>query len=546
MENYNKEYRIDFTPEQEKEFRAQLDRWCKAEEGYDGPLFGQQVKILEVWQSIIYKAAHHKQFDQRILQRDTAPTNQQFSPSITEYHQVDVWARAALPTTFVQKPERIIVNESRETHTCKTCGGAGKITCSECNGVGTVIEKYTVETPCSHCHDGFISIPKTEYLWITNSEGKSVRVCKTGEEKKPCSYCKGYGTITEKKKHRVTCRHCNGNGEIICSVCKGTGKLVHFIYIDRTLYQETDTQYIVPSILNANETNEISSFIEQQDWQQLEQFRIERTAFDDCQASSRPLVGDMIKRLFQAAGDSKNSLLCFSTLTTSKCDVIALRYEYNGREYNCVLIGKEKKLFAVTSPISEYADKLRAKAIESVKKKDIASSWKTLRRIVRFSQTSESDRIALAAVEKRMALTSHYGKLGGALLASFLLFPILTDIFAYYNVVAPWTQLIYYTYSPILDAPIRAVVGLGLAYWLIKKTKYFRTPHWVYLHKSGFLRVLFGMMWGLISMIAASIITLVLNYLGILHIFMILLLLLVGIIGSVISLIVMIIFLIAH
>lgn len=552
MATYETEHRIDFTPEQEREFRAQLDRWCRTEEAYEGPLFGQQAKILEVSRSTVYAATLRQQFDKRVLKRDASPAQELFSPRITEFRQVDAWARAALPAAFEERQERIIVDESKETRTCDKCGGRGKPTCPECKGVGTVMKERTVKLPCSRCNEkGTITTTSTNSYWqgtngvrYTNGgEGRTFRT-ETVTHTHTCSACRGEGHTEKTERYRGTCDRCGGSGKLICPACQGSGLMMHFICIDRELYQQTRTRYIAPAMLDADETRELYACIGPEDWRQVEQFRIERTAFDDCPAGSRPVVGAMIRRLFQGAGDSAESKSCFSTLTTYGCDIVAVRYAYGGREYRCALLGDKRKLFAVVSPISDYADGLRAEAVASVRKKDVSSSWKALRRIVRFSQSSETDKTALEEVERRMALTAHYGKLGGAMLGIVLLFPILIDIFTHCNIVAPWTQLAYYLYSPADDAPFRAALGLGFAFWLVKDTWLFRTPRWVYLRGSGFGRVLGGTVWGLAAMAVSVVFILLLNYSGLLHLAMLLLLLLLGAVGAIVMAILILITLI--
>ncbi len=548
MEKYINDKSVRFTAEEEKRFRGLLDQWCDSEKGYDGERFGQKVEIKAVVQSAVYAASVQTQYDERILDRGCQPTNRDFSPTVTDFSQIDVWSYAgALPTSFTQDKKSIVVDGSRQTKTCHTCSGNGRVTCPTCNGSGHVMKERRIEEPCASCHsNGYVTRPKTETYWgyrgskvRYNSGGDGrVHLTETASEKVPCGRCNGKGKIVRTETYRDTCDECGGKGKIPCPTCEGSGRLMHYIFIKKRLYNQTQSRYIVPVMLDPDEQREICGAITPDEWRQLDVYSIERTDSVNCPANQLPIVGNMVNGLLSSITDSSSSKVCFSRLTTLKCDATVVRYEYAGKAYRCALLGPDWRLFAVSSPISDYADKLRKSAIESAEAQDIGSTWKRLKQIRKFSQSSETDRIALEQVENRMALSAYYGKLGGVLLGFFLLFPVLTDYLSYYNIVAPWTQLLNYVYSPVLDAPCRAVVGLVLSFWIVKNTWLFKTPRWLYLHNAGAVRVLLGLTWGVLSVIAASIIVVVLNYLGALHVLWFVVLLLMGLIGFVVMLVI--------
>ena len=100
------------------------------------------------------------------------------------------------------------VPNTSEIKQCTTCGGDGKVTCSECRGTG--------KDKCNGC----------------GGDGKVTRTEQDGETTKQvtesCGRCGGDG--------KVTCTHhdCNGSGRNTCATCAGHGRLRFFDEMTRT------------------------------------------------------------------------------------------------------------------------------------------------------------------------------------------------------------------------------------------------------------------------------------------------------------------------
>ena len=548
MEKYIAEKKISFSATEEQEFRNLLNRWSKSEEGYESRPIGKDVKIVDVTDGWVYAATLKSQCDKRTLEWDFEPTTANYTPTITSPDQVDRWAYWPLPTSFTEAKSKKMVEESRVTKTCHTCNGKGKVTCPECRGSGKVKKKRSVEKTCGSCGGrGSFTSTSTESYWgypgsqIKYNCGGDGRIymTETKTHTHTCSTCKGSGKVFEIEEYTATCDECRGSGRVMCTTCKGLGSLLHYINVNRTRYLSDSTRYFAPNMMNADVTKEISLFIPQ--WEKLDQFRIEPAQTEAHPACSLPVVGAMTRRLVTSVTNTQETKTCFSNLTMLRCRATVVRYTYRDKEYRCVLMGPDRKLFAVSSPISDYADELRVKTNVSAKENKVGQTWLRLKQILKFSQSTARDKEALEQVEERMRLTAYYGKQAGALLTLLLLYPLITFYLTYYNIVAPWVEIVNYLFGCDVDAPFRAVVGMGIAYILIKDTWLFHIPKWVYRFSSGFVRTTMGLLFGILSALGALIIVAIFNYLGLLHVGELILLLVVGLFTTVLYILLLII-----
>ena len=68
MANYKNAQKINFAELEEKRFRTLFNKWGASIEGYNRNDLGDKLKIVEVWDSPLYRGILKTQYDQRLLE----------------------------------------------------------------------------------------------------------------------------------------------------------------------------------------------------------------------------------------------------------------------------------------------------------------------------------------------------------------------------------------------------------------------------------------------------------------------------------------------
>ncbi len=109
----------------------------------------------------------------------------------------------------------VVSGESvRETRTCSTCNGMGKLPCAECDNYGYHF--------CSNC-DGYMGQVMCQ---ACNGAGRFVRNIGGKLFSTTCGLCNGNGYVNCpvcNGNFKITCRTCHGEGIRICPTCQGSG-----------------------------------------------------------------------------------------------------------------------------------------------------------------------------------------------------------------------------------------------------------------------------------------------------------------------------------
>ena len=156
------------------------------------------------------------------------------------------------------------------------------------------------------------------------------------------------------------------------------------------------------------------------------------------------------------------------------------------------------------------------------------------------SQATNDDRHTLHMLEQRLEETAMLGHFTGLVIAMVLLFPPLNCYLASFNIVAPWTDLIYhYVYPAWVDSTVRALVGLGLSFWIIKDGMLLSKFTWQ--HESGATRFWLGLANGLGAMLLCTLLACIANYLGLIQLFIAFIILVLGLISFLISIVITIV-----
>ena len=536
MSEYRKNAVRTLTAAQVQEFRKKANALCDAEKNYKGKRFGDTLEVIEAYDAPIYMAMLKAQRDRRTLYfSEPVPTSAYYRPTVVNFSQVDVTGMAPYPTRFTNMETKIEIPGSSETITCKHCGGEGTVTCSHCHGKG----KVTVEERCSSCYgQGYTTVTRREVRYVRDSDGRTVQEVTQVPKSVTCTRCGGSGKIA----HEEQCPACHGSRRETCPVCKGSGQLERHMVMRHEQYVDISKRYITPDILSSNDKRELERILDKMSggWSVRDSYDIQGTAFGSCEGLALPVVGGIVRDVTAHQGSSNGNRLCFSTLYVVECSSTAIRYRFEGKEYTAVIYGGTDTLFVATSPISDYFNELRDSIEESAKNTNYGQSWKKLKQLVESSQATNDDRHTLHMLEQRLEETAMLGHFTGLVIAMVLLFPPLNCYLASFNIVAPWTDLIYhYVYPAWVDSTVRALVGLGLSFWIIKDGMLLSKFTWQ--HESGATRFWLGLANGLGAMLLCTLLVCIANYLGLIQLFIAFIILVLGLISFLISIVITIV-----
>lgn len=536
MSEYRKNAVRTLTAAQMQEFRKKANALCDAEKNYKGKRFGDTLEVVEAYDAPIYMAMLKAQRDKRTLYfSEPAPTSTYHHPTVVSFGQVDVAGMAPFPTRFTNMETKIDIPNSSETITCKHCGGEGTVTCRHCSGKG----KVTVEERCTSCYgQGYNTVTRREVRYVRNPDGRTVPEVTQVPIRETCTRCGGSGKIA----HEELCPTCHGSRRVTCSVCKGSGRLERHMVMRHEQYVDISKRYITPDILSSNDKRELEQTLNKMSggWSVRNSYDIQGTAFNSCEGLALPVVGGIVRDVTAHQGSSNGNRLCFSTLYVAECSCTAIRYRFEGKEYTAVIYGGTDTLFVATSPISDYFNELRDSIEKSAEKTDYGQSWKKLKQLVESSQATNEDRYTLQRLEQRLEETAMVGHFTGLVIAMVLLFPPLNCYLAYFNIVAPWTDLIYhYAYPAWADSTVRALVGLGLSFWIIKDGMLLSKFTWQ--HESGAARFWLGLANGIAAMLICTLLICIANYLGLIQLLIAFIILILGLISFLISIVIAIV-----
>ena len=136
--NYKRNTQTSFNADEEKRFRALMDRWANSTKGYKGEKFGESLKIKDVWNTPFYVSTLKYQNDTRTLEyRKEQYKNQIIEPcTIFKESDIDRWKTCDPPQPFSEKEGTYYVKGSKQIKECEACNGVGQTQCPDCEGKG--------------------------------------------------------------------------------------------------------------------------------------------------------------------------------------------------------------------------------------------------------------------------------------------------------------------------------------------------------------------------------------------------------------------------
>jgi len=520
MANYRDSQKISFSKTEENRFRQLFNDWAKSIKGYNRNRLGEQLKIVEVWDTPIYRGLLKTQYDSRTLENTYERVGgRKFPPkTISSESQINRWSFNIYPNSFANNDKSFPVPGSQYITACHTCSATGKVTCNKCGGKGTIERAVKYTKTCETCggggklYDGTYTTQELEYY--NSPEGVKTRyVTKTHTRHKTCYRCNGSGKVEDIKYVTETCPTCSGSGRVTCPTCIGDRELVRFWKLNCSHYYKTHVDYCFPSQIPSDEVPKIIKLFDNSTpWRVVEKLNIDKENFDKNDLASRPIVGSMLSRLPNRIDHPSNTVVCFNLLEACECEAKTVVYEVDRKRYTCLLLGSDWKLITVTSPVSDHMDDLKDKVNRYCSMRRFGKAWSVLQKVNKFPQAGSKEARMQTQLEERMALMSRLGGNLAIVLCVIFLSPLL---FALYEAefYAVWT-------SWMIEKFDTTTIGLMLVsiiyvmYFGMKSCKN-NLPKFAYQVASPLSRFVRGFLVGMSNFIYFASIAIILTFVGI-------------------------------
>ena len=515
MANYRDSQKINFSKSEENRFRQLFNDWAKSIEGYNRNRLGDQLKIVEVWDTPIYRGLLKTQYDNRTLNNTYERIRgRSFPPrTITSESQIDRWASASYPTTFTSQENRICIKGSQYIDGCHTCHATGKVTCEKCSGSGTIRVACTAKEVCTKCGGrGGVYVTNRELEYYNTSEGLKSRYVDK-QKYHSCSACSGKGYIEVPSFREETCPTCKGSGRVTCHTCVGDAHLVRYWELRQSLYYKVNVDYRFPSQVPLDEVPKIIKlFNNNTPWRVMEKLNIDKENFDKNDLASRPIVGSMLSRMPNKIEHLQHTEVCFNILEACECEAKTVVYEVDRKRYSCLLLGSDWELITVTSPVSDHMDDLKDKVNHYCSMRRFGKAWSVLQKVNKFPQAGSKEAYMQEQLEERMSLMARLGANLAIVLCCILLAPLIYTLYES-GFYAPWTDW-------LIDKFDNTSIGMLMMslifviYCSMKDCKR-SLPKFAYKVASPLRRFLRGFIVGIWNFIIFTIFAILLTYIGV-------------------------------
>ena len=524
MANYKNTEKITFSQQEEKRFRQLFNQWAASVEGYNRNKLGDELKIVQVYDTPLYRADIRTQYDSRWVDEEFTRLRGRNTPSEPQVRRRDVnlWSMAEKPTSFTNNKHSQSIAGSHYSTSCHTCHGSGYVTCSKCGGKGKVTVAIKTKRDCTSCNGrGYKYVTKyreekeVEYF---NGQSKWVYKKKPYQAKESCYYCNGKGYTLETSYTQENCENCGATGKVTCSTCGGEGKIVKYLEFNQTLYTRDIYDYRFPSIIAREEASKIIRlFNNSTPWKLVENFRVEKENFETARLKERPFIGAMLWNLAQRVQRPKDSTeaICFNNVWTYECEAKTVTYEVDGKSYTCVLLGDEWRLCAVTSPISDKLNDLKEEVNNYCSKRQYGKAWAILRKVCKYPQAGSNEAYMQEQLEERMSMTTKLGANIAIAICAMLVTPIIYQIYDVFDFYAVWSKWLMKELT--MTNGLTTAISIFMILWLSMKAKKSVMPKYTVQVASSAMRFTLGFIIGICHFIMYTAIILLCAYTGILQ-----------------------------
>ncbi len=548
MANYRSAKKQQFTQAEESRLRKLFNEWAASVEAYDRKHLGDDIRIIEVWDSPLYRVLLKTQYDTRAIQQASELLKGRTFPTpALKTADIKRWSLAPLPTDFSYRKSLTRLNNTTFAGPCSPCSGSGKLTCAECSGRGKVMRSVQTSHECPTCK-GYGYTYKREVIQESRqyhdySDGGKLKLGyfpKEVSRQVTCSTCNGQRKIVTTTQVEKTCPSCSGSGRLICTTCKGEGRLAYYLQFEHNQYTKVVFQRLMPPHISSADADKMSKMLgDSAPWKVVERLRIEGENFDRTALASRPVVGSLLARVPGWVEHPANTAVCFHRLEVCECEAKTVIYEVDGHRYTCLLVGEEWRLVTVDSPVTTRMNDLKEQVNALCRRRRYGEAWSLLHTVNKYPQAGSAAAVMKGQLEERMAMMTRYGANMAILFCGVIFVPMLYLIYSHFDFLAPWTRW----FIAKTDLSMELLMLGSVLYILLASMKYqkFDLPPSSYRIASSQLRFMRGFVLGIGWFFHFFLATIVMTYFGLLPLIVQLCLWGLAILFFVVALIIMII-----
>lgn len=450
MAQYINAQKINFSKAEESRFRKLFNQWAASIEGYESKNLGDVLKIIEVYDSPIYRGLIRSQYDNRELENTYKRANKECPPrTITSESQINRWKLLSYPTEFTVLKKSYYVPGTEYITNCPECAGSGSVRCNRCGGNGRTSRKIVKTVPCKDCggrgyNEKIVTKRETEYYYDYVRKIRTSReVEKPYTERDYCVYCHGSGQREDISYKEESCSDCNAKGYVTCGKCNGEKKMINYWRITHNQYVKRHTDYVFPSMIAQEDALKMRELLNGTiTWQVVENIRINNEDFNHAELSSRPIVGSMLAKLPNTVEHTRHTAICFHNIEVSECEAKTVIYQVDKSQFVCMLIGSEWRLFTVDSPISQRVNDLKEQVNDLCKRHKYGKAWELLQKVNKYPQAGSAEAEMMEQLEERMAMATRFGVNLAMMICATLVAPFIYTLFTQLDAFAPWSHFL--------------------------------------------------------------------------------------------------------
>ena len=352
--------------EKEEFIKNKLSEWCNKQSEGRISNFANDIKILEVTESSIYKIDFKTRFVQRSFLEQTMPFEGQNIPK-QKGNLPDLWT---FETKNINHSGKDIEEISKENYSkLEDPYGIGG---TSFRGVFDSIFGTNDKEEVDNSHKKYVpsddDIRNLRQRYFDDNaacyalpETYELSVCPEcgGKGKVFCYKCDGSGRVLNYDNKRVYCPKCEGAKKLICGTCNGKGKVIKYIGIAEFFTFSKKIKFSENNI----PTGFYTKLMESPNYKKTDSIELFQDNYKEVLTSNETISKnpDISKAIFEYIMQIGNQLndnqrVNKYTIDISNLKILIVKYDFNGKEYTIVLFGDN---YEICAPEGTYPEEIR-------------------------------------------------------------------------------------------------------------------------------------------------------------------------------------------
>ena len=355
--------------EKEEFIKNKLSDWCNKQSEGRISNFANEIKILEVTESSIYKIDFKTRFVQRSFLEQTMPFEGQNIPK-QKGNLPDLWT---FETENINHSGKDIEEISKENYSkLKDPYDIGynshkKYVPSD-DDIRNLRQRYFDNNAACY------ALPETFELSVCPE-------C-IGKGKVICYKCEGSGRVLNYDNKRVYCPKCEGARKLICGTCNGKGKVIKYIGIAEFFTFSKITKFLENNI----PTGFYTKLMKSPNYKKIDSIELFQDNYKEVLTSNETISKNsgISKAIFEYIMQTGNQLndnqrVNKYTIDISNLKTLIVKYDFDEKEYTTVLYGDS---YEICAPEGTYPQEIENKKYKNLGKNEVDDTSK--KRLVSF------------------------------------------------------------------------------------------------------------------------------------------------------------------